>query len=88
MYWFKKYKLPYKIILYKKKETIKNEKPHGNLSDSPSSTLGVREMIRTEVQTCKGTHLSFFKFFFNKMASIAESIMAFVMLHNTGIKCE
>lgn len=33
------------------------------VSDSPSSTLEVREMIRTEMQPCKGTHLSFSIFF-------------------------
>lgn len=51
------------------------------------SPLSILEMIDTVMQLCKGIPSSF-QFFFNKMASIAESIMTFVMLHNTDPKCE
>lgn len=70
------------------KEQVKMKNNHMKImSDSPSSILEVREIISTAMQLCKGIS-SHFSFFFNKMASIAESIITFVMLHNTDTKCE
>lgn len=43
-------------------------------SDSPSSTLGVREMVRTEMQPCKETHLSFSIFFLIKWRQLLKAL--------------
>lgn len=58
------------------------------LSECPASISEVREMMGIVMQPCKGFLQVFHFFFFNKMASIAKSIMTFVMLHNTDMKCE
>lgn len=67
------------------REQVKIRNNHMEIMlDSPLSIL---EMIGTVMQLCKGIPSSFSSFF-NKMVSIAESIMTFVMLHNTDPKCE
>lgn len=67
---------------------IKNEKPCGNYVWFPLLHLRSERNGKNRNATLQRDSFKFFNFFFNKMASIAESIMAFVMLHNTGIKCE
>lgn len=57
------------------------------MSDSPLLHFRSERNYRYGNATLQRDSFTFF-IFFNKMASIAESIITFVMLHNTDTKCE
>lgn len=71
------------------KEQVKRRNNHMEItSDSLSTILEVREVVRNSNATLQRDSFLQVLIFFNKMASVAESIMTFVMLHNTDTKCE
>lgn len=84
------YKHFMKISLVRQiKEQVKRRNNHMEItSDSLSTILEVREVVRNSNATLQRDSFLQVLIFFNKMASVAESIMTFVMLHNTDTKCE